>query len=157
MKTKALVRLLVVGGAVWAALLADPAQAQTLELTLSTTSIAFASADPDTTPSIPAAAVTLTYRIRGAGNISYRITLVASDDLNSGAATIPISLVTWTATPAPPFQNGTMSRTAAQTLASGVSNSQGVRTGQVVFSLENRWTHNPGIYTTSVAFTLVAP
>jgi hypothetical protein len=50
-----------------------------------------------------------------------------------------------------------MSRTAAQTLASGVSNSQGVRTGQVVFSLENRWTHNPGIYTTSVAFTLVAP
>ena len=157
MKIQSLVRLLVVAGAVWAVLLARPAHAQTLELTLSTTSITFASADPDTTPSIAAAAVTVTYRIRGAGNISFRISLLASDDLNSGAATIPISLVTWTATPAPPFQNGTMSRTTAQTLASGVNTTQGSKSGQVVFSLENRWTHNPGIYTTSITFTLVAP
>ena len=157
MKTMALVRVLAVGGATWVFLLAGQAQAQALDLTLSTTAITFASADPDTTPSIPAAVVTLTYRIRGGGSISYRITVMASDDLRSGSATIPVSLVTWTATPAPPFQNGTMSRTAAQTLASGVSTSQGSKTGYVVFSLENRWTHNPGTYTASIAFTLVAP
>ena len=157
MKTKAPVRPLVVGIAAWAVMLAGQAHAQTLDLTLSTSSISFASADPDTTPSVVAAAVTVTYRVRNNAGGSWRITLLAGGDLTSGSASIPISLVTWTATPAPPFQNGAMSGTVAQTVASGAGNVQSPRTGNVVFSLENRWTHNPGIYTASIAFTLVAP
>jgi hypothetical protein len=133
------------------------AQAQTLELTLSASSVTFASADPDTTPQIAAAELRVTYRIRDNDGGGWRISLLAGSDLTAGAASIPIGLVTWTATPAPPFQNGIMSRTIEQTLASGSGNVTGFRTGSVVFSLENRWTHNPGIYTTSVAFTLVAP
>ena len=136
---------------------APSAHGQTLELTLSTSAIAFASADPDTTPSIAAAPVTVRYRIRGNDGGNWRVTLLAGGDLTSGAAAIPISRVTWTATPAPPFQSGTMSSTVAQTLASDTGNQQGYRTGSVVFSLENRWTHNTGIYTTSITFTLIAP
>lgn len=158
MNTTHLVRSLVIGAATWlGVVLATPAMAQTLDLTLSTSSISFASADPDTTPSITAAAVTVTYRVRNNAGGGWRITLLAGSDLTAGAVSIPINLVTWTATPAPPFQNGTMSQTAAQTLASGSGNVQSFRTGNVLFSLENRWTYNTGTYTASVAFTLIAP
>jgi hypothetical protein len=152
------VRFLVMSAAVCGSVaMADLAHAQTLDLTLSTPSVTFASADPDTTPSIAAAAVTVTYRVRNNAGGGWRVTVLAGGDLTAGAATIPINLVTWTATPAPPFQDGTMSQTVAQTLASGSGNVQAFRNGTVVFRLENRWTHNTGIYTTSIAFTLVAP
>ena len=130
---------------------------QSLEMTLSTSAIAFASADPDTVPSIAAAPVIVRYRVRDNDAGSWRITLIAHGDLTSGAAVIPSSLVTWRATPAPPFQNGMMSSTVAQTLAAATGSQLNYRTGNVVFSLENRWTHNTGIYTTSITFTLIAP
>jgi hypothetical protein len=136
---------------------AVPAAAQTLTLGLSPASITFASADPDTTPSIAAPAITVTYRVRNNTGGSWRITLLSDSDLTSGPASIPINFVTWTASPSPPFQNGTLSRAAAQTLASGAGDVTVPATGTVVFRLENRWTHNTGIYTASVQFTLVAP
>lgn len=159
MKTPWLLRhpglaLAVIIAAGWCA---PPAQGQVVELTLSTSAIAFASADPDSAPMVAAAPVTVRYRVRDNDGATWRVTLLAGGDLTSGAATIPIGLVTWTATPAPPFQNGTMSNTVAQTLASGTGNQQGWRTGTVVFSLENRWTHNTGIYSTAITFTIVAP
>jgi hypothetical protein len=132
-------------------------QAQTLDLNLSTSAIAFASADPDTTPAVTAPPVNVRYRVRGNDGGTWRITVMAGGDLTSGAATIPIGLVTWTTTPAPPFQNGTMGSSVAQTLAAGTGNEQGWRSGTIVFSLENRWTHNTGVYSTSITFTIVAP
>jgi hypothetical protein len=50
-----------------------------------------------------------------------------------------------------------LSRTVAQSLASGSGNVDPAKTGTVAFSLENRWTYNTGTYTASVQFTLVAP
>jgi hypothetical protein len=148
-----------VGVAVWLGLWASPtpAFAQTLNLSLSPSSITFASADPDTTPSITAPGVTVTYRVRNNASGNWQITLLAGGDLTTGSATIPISLVTWTATPVPPFRSGTLSRTVAQSLASGSGNVDPAKTGTVAFSLENRWTYNTGTYTASVQFTLVAP
>jgi hypothetical protein len=137
--------------------LAAPAGAQTLTLSLSPASITFASADPDTTPSIAAPAITVSYRVQKNAGGNWQITLLASGDLTTGSATIPISLVTWTASPSPPFQNGTLSRAVAQTLASGTGNVNPASAGTVVFRLENRWTYNTGIYNASVAFTLIAP
>jgi len=128
---------------------------QTLTLTPST--ITFADADPDTTPTIAAPSMQVRYRVRNNASGAWRITLLAGGDLTAGSATIPITDVAWTATPAPPFQNGTLSRMLAQTLASCSGNVQTTKTGTVIFRLTNRWTHNVGTYTASVVFTLSAP
>jgi hypothetical protein len=133
------------------------AHAQTLTLTISPPTITFANADPDTTPSIPAPAITVNYRVRNNASGSWRVTLLSGSDLTAGSAVIPISNVTWTATPAPPFQNGTLSQTLAQTLASGSGNVQNPSSGTVVFRLANSWTYNAGTYTATVTFTLTAP
>lgn len=153
-------RSLVVAGA-WVVLgllaLADVASAQTLTLTLSRTTIPFASADPDTTPSIAAPVVGVTYRIRGNAGGAWQITLLASGDLSSGLATIPVSNVTWAATPAPPFLSGTMSATLAQPVAGGFGNVNPARTAQVTFFLANSWSYDVGTYSATFVFTLTAP
>jgi hypothetical protein len=138
-------------------LIAPSAGAQTLTLTVSPSTITFAAADPDTTPSIAASSITVSYRVRNNAAGSWRISLLASGDLTAGSATIPITNVTWTASPTPRFQAGTLSRTLAQTLASGSGNVQNTTTGTVVFRLANSWTYNVGSYSTSVVFTLTAP
>ncbi len=136
---------------------APPAEAQQLRLTITPATITFAAADPDITPSIAAPSVTVSYRVRNNATGAWRISLLAGGDLTAGAATIPITNVTWTASPTPPFQAGTLSRTLAQTLASGSGNVQNTTTGTVVFRLANSWTYNVGTYSTSVVFTLTAP
>lgn len=138
-------------------LMAPAAAAQTLTLTISPSTISFAGADPDTMPSVAAPPITVSYRVRNNAAGSWRISLLASGDLTAGSATIPITNVTWTASPTPPFQAGTLSRTLAQTLASGSGNVQTSRTGTTVFRLANSWTYNVGSYSTSVVFTLTAP
>jgi hypothetical protein len=82
---------------------------------------------------------------------------VALGDLISGASSIDISSVTWIATPAPPFQNGTMSRLVAQRLASGTGNANPAQQGQITFRLANAWTYAAGTYTQTIVFTLSAP
>lgn len=136
---------------------AVPASAQTLTLSLSRTTLPFASADPDTTPSIAAPPVTVTYRVRNNSYGDWQITLLASGDFSSGLATIPVSNVTWTATPAPPFQSGTMSAVVAQRLASGSGNINPARTAQLTFFLANSWSYDIGSYSTVFDFTLIAP
>jgi len=138
-------------------MLAPAATAQTLTLTIAPSTITFISADPDTTPSIAAPSITVSYRVRNNASGSWQISLLASGDLTAGSATIPITNVTWTASPTPPFQAGTLSRTLALALASGTGNVQNTTTGTVVFRLANSWTYNVGNYSTSVVFTLTAP
>lgn len=138
-------------------MLVSVAAAQTLSLSISPSTITFAAADPDTTPSIVAPSITVSYQVRNNFGGSWRISLLASGDLTAGSATIGISNVTWTASPTPPFQAGTLSGTLAQTLASGTGNVTLTTTGTVVFRLANSWTYNVGSYSTSVVFTLTAP
>jgi hypothetical protein len=137
--------------------MAPAADAQLLDFSLTQASISFADADPDTTPSITAANVTVNYRVRQNGGGSWRITIISGTDLTSGGASIPISNVTWTAAPAPPFQPGTMSRSIAQTMASGAGNANPATTGTVVFHLANSWNYNVGVYSATFTFTLSAP
>ena len=135
----------------------SPALAQTLTLSLSPTVITFPSSDPDTVPLISAAPVQVTYRIRANGNSPWSLTVLAAGDLVAGASQIDISNVTWVATPAPPFQNGTLSKTVAQRVASGNGNVNPDTLGSITFQLANSWTYNPGSYTQTVLFTLSVP
>jgi hypothetical protein len=127
-----------------------------LDLSISPASISFASADPDVSPVIAAAPVVINVRVRqNAG--PWTLTVLAGGDLIAGAATVDITNVSWTATPAPPYQGGTLSKTVAQRLASGTGNVNPAQNGSVTFRLANSWTYSAGNYTQTLVFTLSAP
>jgi hypothetical protein len=127
-----------------------------LDLSISPASITFASADPDVSPSIAAAPVVITVRVRQNSG-PWTLTVLAGGDLIAGPATVDITNVAWTATPAPPYQNGTLSKTVAQRVASGTGNVNPAANGSVTFRLANSWTYSAGNYTQTLVFTLSAP
>lgn len=133
------------------------AGAQRMDLSLSPRVIAFPSSDPDAVPVVAASPVQVTYRVRQNNNAPWSLTVLAGGDLISGATRIDISNVSWIATPAPPFQNGTLSKTVAQRIASGTGNLNPAAHGSITFRLANAWTYNTGTYTQTVLFTLSAP
>jgi hypothetical protein len=139
--------------------LASPgvAGAQQLDVTISPVVVTFPTTDPDTAPVLSATPVTVQYRVRSNGNRPWLLTVQASDDLVSGPSLIPASAVTWVATPAPPFRAGTVSRTQAQTLASGTGNVNPAGAGTVTFRLRNSWTYDAGTYVQTLTFTLSTP
>ena len=148
--TRAVVVLIVGLGAVCGA--ATPVAAQFLQVQPAT--ITFPSSDPDTVPVIAAASIRVSYIAQGSPN-PWTITVRAGGNLISGASTIPISNVSWTATPSPPFRNGTLS-TVAQTLATGAGLIN-IDRGDVTFRFVNSWNYTVGNYTQTVTFTLSSP
>jgi hypothetical protein len=144
--------LLLLGCSLW---LDAEADAQYLSMSLSPSTISFSSADPDATPVLTASSVTVTYVVLFSFGENWAITLQADDDLRNGTATIQASKITWTASPSPPFQSGTLSTTAARTLASGSGDVWS--SGAVAFSLPNSWTYDVGTYSATITFTLACP
>jgi hypothetical protein len=142
-------------------LIAAPAAAQKLTLNVTPRAITFPSADPDTTPVVSASPVTVQVRIQQNGGKNgtnpWQLTVLANGDLISGSSTVDISNVTWTATPAPPFQDGTLNRTIAQRLASGTGDENPPLNGSITFHLVNSWTYSAGTYSQTLVFTLSVP
>jgi hypothetical protein len=141
------------------ALLASAAAAQPgpkLDISITPVTTTFPLSDPDTVPIIAATPVQITYRIRQ-NDGPWTLTVLANGDLLAGPASVDISNVTWVATPAPPFQNGVLSKTVAQRLASGTGTVNPARQGQVTFRLANSWTYTAGLYTQTIVFTLTTP
>ena len=132
---------------------AGPAAAQVLQV--QPTTITFPSNDPDTVPVLAAAPVRVSYIAQGSRRNPWTLTVRAEGDLISGASTIPISNVSWLATPSPPFRNGTLS-TVAQTLATGTGLIN-VERGDVTFRFVNSWNYTVGTYSQTITFTLSSP
>ncbi len=130
--------------------------AATAKLSLTSATISFPDADPDTTPSIAAAEgpITVTAKAKTALGSAVSLTVLAADDLRSPTDVIAISNVTWTVTGAG-FVAGTMNRTAAQTVASWLNS--GSRIGTQRYALANSWSYSTGSYSTSATYTLTAP
>ena len=84
------------------------------KLTISSTSLTFANADPDTVAQVPASEgpLAVTVASRSTPGSAIVLTVQASDDLRSGVATIAVSALTWTAGGAG-FLDGTMSTSGA--------------------------------------------
>ena len=137
--------------------IAPAAWAQRLALTVSPGNIQFASADPDTVPTITSAPVSIQLRVQQNQGEPWQLTVQVNGDLVSGPSTIDASTVSWTATPAPPFRNGTLNKTLAQVLASGTGNALPNVNGTITFRLANSWTYDAGTYTQTIVFTLSAP
>lgn len=127
-----------------------------LDLSVSPASIVFVSADPDAVPLVAAAPVTVQIRVRQTPG-PWQLTVLANGDLISGPDTVDITNVTWTATPAPPFQSGTLSKTVAQRVASGTATVNPPQNGSVTFRLTNSWNYAAGTYSQTLVFTLSAP
>jgi hypothetical protein len=141
------------------ALLASAAAAQPgpkLDISITPVTTTFPLSDPDTVPIIAATPIQITYRIRQ-NDGPWTLTVLANGDLLAGPSSVDISNVTWVATPAPPFQNGVLSKTVAQRLASGTGTVNPARQGQVTFRLANSWTYTAGLYTQTIVFTLTTP
>lgn len=136
---------------------ATTAFAQRLDLSISPAVVTIPSADPDAMPVVSAAPVAVNYRVRQNNNETWLLTVQANGDLESGGSSIDITAVSWVATPAPPFQNGTLSKIAPQTVATGVGNQASPATGTLTFQLTNSWTYDIGIYTQTLVFTLSTP
>ena len=139
-----------------AAVFAQGAQPR-LELSISPTVITFPPSDPDSTPVIASVPITVSYRVRQAQGLNWQLTVLAGGNLVSGGSTVDISNVTWIASPAPPFRNGTLNHTVEQVVAAGVGNVNPTATGSITFRLKNSWTYDTGTYTQTVVFTLSLP
>jgi hypothetical protein len=134
------------------------AQGPRLELPVSPQFVTFTLGDPDVNPIVAAAPITISFRIRGLqGKATWQLTVLAGGDLVSGTSTVDISNVTWVATPAPPFRNGTLNRTVAQVVASGAGSANPTQVGSLTFRMNNAWTYDSGIYTQAIVFTLSTP
>jgi len=128
---------------------------QTLTLTVSPSSISFSDADPDLTPHLAAnRTVSVTIRVRNNGTNNWRLTNLAAGDLSPS---IPISNISWTVTPQPPFVNGSMSKSVAQIAAQGTGNVNPAQTGTFTFTIANLWSYNTGSFSQNTTFTLSAP
>jgi hypothetical protein len=126
------------------------------KLTLSSASMTFADADPDTVPSMPAniGALTITAGARTTLGSTVSLVVLASSDLQSGLDTIAVSNMAWTATGAG-FVAGTMNKTTAQAVGSWASS--GLWSGTQSYAVANSWNYSTGTYTTTLTYTLTAP
>jgi hypothetical protein len=135
---------------------ASSAWAQRVTLTISQPTVAFVAGDPDTMLSVSAAPIVVTVRVQQ--NLGpWSLSIQANGDLLSGTSSIDAANVTWTGSPSPPFQSGTLSKVASQTMASGTGNVNPAISGSVIFRLANSWTYSAGFYSQTVVFTLSAP
>jgi hypothetical protein len=151
----------MIPGAAWAAgntVLVDmsAAVASSAQLTISPLTINFPDADPDTTPRINAMEnpVTVTAHAQTGQKKQVILTVMAQSDLMSGADTIPISNVSWTAT-GNGFTSGTLSKGAAVT--AGSWNGSGMRRGTFAYTMVNSWNYPRGNYRANVVYTLTTP
>lgn len=134
----------------------NAAVASSAQLTISPQTINFPDADPDTTPSINAMENPLMVTVQAQTMKHYTVTLtvLALGDLVSGANTIPIGNVRWTATGAG-FVRGILSKAAPATAGSWTG--PGTRSGTFSFTMANSWNYARGNYRATVIYTLTVP
>jgi hypothetical protein len=117
--------------------------------------VTFPDSDPDAVPVIGPQSVTLGVEVLGPVGVPWTLTFIANSDLQSGSNVIPISNVSWTVTPNPPFRNGALSTVTPIVLATGFSHSRLLATFR--FFMPNSWNYVPGNYTATATLTLAAP
>jgi hypothetical protein len=150
--------LLVAGTVAYAAtdtkvVTVNAAVSATAKLTLSALTVNFPDADPDLTPTITVAPITVTASGKCAKGNNVTLTVQAGGPLTSGTDTIAISNITWAVTGAG-YAAGTMASASAVSLGSWLNS--GSYVGTQTYSLANSWAYATGAYTTAVTYTLTA-
>jgi hypothetical protein len=119
-----------------------------------TGAVAFGDEDPETTPIIDAAPISVTVKARTAATETVTLTVVADGDFESAASdVIPIANLTWL-----PSGTGFVAGTASTSAVSvGSWTGPGTHIGTQTYRLVNSWTYAPGSYTVELTYTLTAP
>jgi hypothetical protein len=119
-----------------------------------TGAVAFADADPETTPVIDASPIDVTVRARTSPSETVTLTVVADGDFVSvESQIIPIANLSWTAGGAG-FAAGTASTAAVSV---GSWSGPGTRNGTQTYRLVNSWAYATGTYSVTLTYTLTAP
>ena len=117
--------------------------------------IAFADADPQTTPLISSAALDVVVKARTSPTETVTLTVLAGDDfIGPNSQIIPIANLAWSAGGGG-FVAGTASKAAAQSVGSWTGS--GERSGTQTYNLTNSWNYGIGVYTVTLTYTLTAP
>jgi len=130
-------------------------EAATITLRLTPSSLAFPDASPDVTPVIGPVTVLVTVKAEGSPGYPWVLTLLGNSDLSSGPSVIPINAISWTSSPTPPFNSGTMSRVTPVLLGTGIAHINADL--RMDFMLQNSWSYNVGAYSATATFTLSGP
>lgn len=148
-------------------LAAVKAEAASLNITLSTSSVTFPDQDPDIFPvtqqnGVPVSITITTNRIKGT---SYSCSAQALGDLvDSSFSNIPIANVRWTAVTVKAdagesFYDGTLSKSTPVLVARGQGKDSAASPlqGDLTFFIDNLWTYATGNYAQTVNFTVSIP
>jgi hypothetical protein len=130
------------------------ARAGNITITLSG-AVAFVDDDPDLVPVLGPQTIQLDVKAVGRRGIPWTLTLEALSNLQSGPDVIPISVISWTAAPNPPYRDGTLSVSVPALVASGLTHEQNLVT--LSFWMQNSWAYDAGNYSATALFTLAAP
>ena len=130
-------------------------EAATLTLRLTPSTLSFPDASPDVTPVIGPATVMVTVKATAAPGYPWVLTLLGNSDLRSGPSMIPISTISWTSSPNPPFADGTLSRVSPVLLGTGIAHINSDL--RMDFMFQNSWAYDVGVYSATATFTLSAP
>ena len=124
-------------------------------LSLSSTTITFPSADPDSVPQIAANEnpVQVGVSVNGSPGLTAQLSVQAGGDLISGANRIPISTITWTVQ-GRGFVSGVLSSTSPQLVGQWIGKTN--LTGYLSFWLANSWSYASGNYSQNLVYTLIA-
>lgn len=145
-----LISLIVIGTA---GLIARPAAADSLTLTLGGNTLRFPSANPDTTPQVPALENPMPISISYIGLGLWNVTVLTTGNLVSGSDQIPINRVHWTAT-GTGFSSGTLNSLIPQLIGAGAVT--GTKNGTLNFFLDNSWSYPVGTYSQLMTITVIA-
>ena len=145
-------RIAVLAAAGIAALAAPAGAVGTL--TVSPSTLTFPDASPSLSPSVDAAQNPVQVNIASSRRGTWTLSVMANSDFISGADSIPVQNMSWSATGSTFLPTGTMSQSAAQTVATG---SQGIFSGTLSYHLRNLWTYPTGSYSTTIVYLLVTP
>ena len=119
-----------------------------------TGTVTFADDDPDTTPILSAAALTIQVKARTGQNETVTLTVAADGDFEeAGGGVIGIGNLTWVVGGSG-FAPGTAA-TTDQTV--GTWTGPGTRNGTQTYRLANSWAYATGSYSVTLTYTLTAP
>ncbi len=122
-----------------------------ITLSIYPSTIEFAPGDPDLEPVTPAVSPVRIQISTWPPNRRWEITMRAEGNLvNTAGEVIPISSISWKATPQPPFNDGVLVPGQSQRLGRGRGNEQ----GEVSFYFQNSWSYPSGQY--SQVITIIA-
>lgn len=122
----------------------------TVTINIFPTAITFPAADPDLEPLVSANSPVRVQVTTWPPNRRWEVTIRAEGNLVSASGqVIPISTISWKATPNPPFRDGVLA--AGQSLV--LAKDRGNREADLSFYFQNSWDYVAGEYTQVITFT----